>query len=100
MFASPPITAVTTSAQPSPNRKLRFIVGVPSQPADRLPTPTHNTLQSALTQNPRGFLLNCLFLGRIEVTTSRHASPVTYLFRFRGPRYPPRFVSRSSIPQN
>src|SRR6202521_5151607 len=27
--------------------------------------------------------------------TSRHASPVTYLFRFRGPRYPPRFVSRS-----
>src|ERR1700693_3625260 len=28
-------------------------------------------------------------------TTSRHASPVTYLFRFRGPRYPPRFVSRS-----
>src|SRR6516162_6852238 len=29
-------------------------------------------------------------------TTSRHASPVTYLFRFRSPRYPPRFVSRSS----
>src|SRR5262249_37512560 len=28
-------------------------------------------------------------------TTSRHASPVTYWFRFRGPRYPPRFVSRS-----
>src|SRR6202162_1207504 len=28
-------------------------------------------------------------------TTSRHACPVTYLFRFRGPRYPPRFVSRS-----
>ena len=24
-----------------------------------------------------------------------HAYPVTYLFRFRGPRYPPRFVSRS-----
>ena len=24
-----------------------------------------------------------------------HASPVTYLFRSRGPRYPPRFVSRS-----
>src|SRR3984893_13018569 len=24
-----------------------------------------------------------------------HASPVAYLFRFRGPRYPPRFVSRS-----
>lgn len=24
-----------------------------------------------------------------------HASTVTYLFRFRGPRYPPRFVSRS-----
>ena len=24
-----------------------------------------------------------------------HASPVTYLFRFRGPRYPPRFVSHS-----
>jgi hypothetical protein len=24
-----------------------------------------------------------------------HASSVTYLFRFRGPRYPPRFVSRS-----
>ena len=23
-----------------------------------------------------------------------HASPVTYLFRFRRPRYPPRFVSR------
>ena len=27
-------------------------------------------------------------------TTSRHACPVAYLFRFRGPRYPPRFVSR------
>src|SRR6202521_465963 len=27
--------------------------------------------------------------------TSRHAYPVTYLVRFRGPRYPPRFVSRS-----
>src|SRR5713101_1103002 len=24
-----------------------------------------------------------------------HASPVAYLFRFQGPRYPPRFVSRS-----
>src|SRR5580658_2940939 len=24
-----------------------------------------------------------------------HACPVAYLFRFRGPRYPPRFVSRS-----
>jgi hypothetical protein len=24
-----------------------------------------------------------------------HAYPVTYLFRFRGPRYPPRFVSHS-----
>ena len=28
-------------------------------------------------------------------TTSRHACPVAYLFRFRGPRHPPRFVSRS-----
>jgi hypothetical protein len=28
-------------------------------------------------------------------TTSRHACPVTYLLRFRGPRDPPRFVSRS-----
>jgi len=34
--------------------------------------------------------------GRIEVLRLPvHASPVTYLFRFRGPRYPPRFVSRS-----
>jgi hypothetical protein len=27
-------------------------------------------------------------------TTSRHACPVAYLLRFRGPRCPPRFVSR------
>jgi hypothetical protein len=32
---------------------------------------------------------------RSYCTTSRHACPVAYLFRFRGPRYPPRFVSRS-----
>src|SRR6516162_1540990 len=48
------------------------------------------------------------FLDRVQVspvprchrsywgaTTSRYASPVTYLLRFRGPRAPPCFVSRS-----
>src|SRR5262249_15859647 len=48
------------------------------------------------------------FLDRVQVspvprchrsywgaTTSRYASPVTYLLRFRGPRDPPCFVSRS-----
>src|SRR5262249_19688996 len=44
------------------------------------------------------------FLGRVPVgpvprrQTSRHACPVAYLVRFRGPCDPPRFVSRRCAP--